>query len=236
MKVQPFTYWGSEIRNETEFLLNRLAGFVDRVGGTLQDITHITLYLSEVGDVFEMDRVWRKYFGATPPTRTVVPVRAQGSPRHEAPGQTHADNAVRLEHITQGVRPGHGTERQIVDTPYRPLGHESVAVQAGDFLWISEQYGREDDEADEVSGDTARQLDVVFERLMTICRAAGTDFTSAVRVRAFFADPAETHLLADRLRSVFPDEPPTVITSGAGGELLLPGARVVVDAIVFSPR
>ena len=239
VKVAPFTYWGSEIRNETEFLLNRLQGFVERVGGTLQDITHVTLYLSEVGDVFEMDRVWQKWFGATPPTRTVVPVRAQGSPRLESPGQTHADDAVRLEHITQGVRPGHGATREIIETPYRPLGHESVAIRAGDFLWISEQYARDPDPADaidRVSGDTASQLEVIFGRLAEICRSAGADLARAVRVRAFFADPAETHLLADRLRAVFPDEPPTVLTSGAGGELLLPGARVVVDAVVHTPR
>ena len=112
VKVQPFTYWGSEIRNETEFLLDRLQGFTERVGGSLQDITHITLYLTEVGDVFEMDRVWGRYFGDTPPTRTVVPGDTGLSPARGAGtdpcggrrpiGAHHAGSAARPRRRARG--------------------------------------------------------------------------------------------------------------------------------------
>ena len=236
VKVQPFTYWGSEIRNETEFLLARLREFVSRVGGSLDDITHVSVYLTEIGDLFEMDRVWHKFFGDNPPARTVVPVRAHGSPRHEAPGLTHADEAVRLEHITQGIVPGRGVEREIVETPFQPIGHESVAVRAGEFVWISQQYACTDDTNSQVSGSTADQLEVIAERLRTICVAAGTELGQTVRLRAYFADPAENTALTALLRRIFPADPPTVLTSGVGGELLIPGATVVVDAIVYAPR
>lgn len=235
VKVAPFTYWGSEIRSETEFLLQQLREYTERVGGSLQDITHVTVYLTNIGDVFEMDRVWIKYFGESPPSRTVVPVRAQGSPRHEAPGQSHADNAPRLEHIAQGILTTRGASRESVETPYSSLGHAAVATKGGNFMWVSEQYGRAEDSQPNVSGDTREQLRVIFERLRRISTAAGADFRNAVRIRAFLADGSESSLLADELREAFPVDPPTVITTGVSGELLVPGARVAVDAIIYLP-
>lgn len=244
VRVQQFTYWGSEIRNETEYLLGLLASYTERVGGTLADIAHVSIYLTDPGDLFELDRVWRKFFGDAPPARTVVPVRAHGSPRHEAPGQGHAENAPKLEHITQGVVPGRGMQREIVPTGYQPLGHESVAIRVGDLVWVSQQYARDDESlagttGDRVSeasaGDTATQLDVIFERLARIAVEAGTNLSQAVRIRAFFVDSADNALLATKLRTVFPTDPPTVMTTGVGGPLLLPGARVSVDAILHAP-
>lgn len=235
VKVQPFTYWGSEIRNETEFLLHRLQKFAASVGATLADITHVSVYLTEISDIFELDRVWHKYFGDHPPARTIVPVRAHGSPRFEAPHLTHADNAVRLEHITQGIVPGRGVTREDIVTPYAPLGHETVAVRADNLIWISQQYGRPRDEA-QVTGDTAAQIDIIFTRLRIIATAAGADLSGAVRIRAFFTDITEQDLLTEALRKAFPTDPPTLITTGTGGDLLIPGATVTIDAILHAPR
>ncbi len=235
VKVASFSYHGSEIRNETEFCLDRLREYAARVGGDLRDITHISVYLSDLGDLYEMDRIWKRYFGDQPPCRTVVHVRAQGSPRVEAPGQQHADEAPVLEHIAQGIVPGRGATREVVQTPFEPLGCESVAIKAGEQLWISHQYARLQEGDVAIVGDIDAQLAVIFDRLRTICTAAGTHLRNAVRLRAYLLDPAEGAAVAAALRAEFPTDPPTVMMAGVERDLLIPGARVAIDGIVYVP-
>lgn len=235
VKVASFTYWGNEARNETTHLLRRLVEFTSRVGGTLADLTHVSVYLTEISDMFEMDRVWGDFFGANPPARTVIPSRAQGSPRLEAAGQTHADEAVRMEILSQGIRPGHGAAVTRVQTSLRTFGNEASAVRGGDYVWISQQYALAGDE-EQIMASTEEQIALILDRIRVVCTAAGTDIRQLVRIRGYFTNVAEARLLAVALRQAIPHDPPTVLTSGVDGPLLVPGATVMLDGIVFAPQ
>ncbi|MEA2407190.1 MAG: hypothetical protein QOE69_1309 [Thermoleophilaceae bacterium] len=233
--VPQWIWLGSEVRNEAEFLLTRLEEYLGRAGATLADIVHTTVYLTDIGDLFELDRVWRQRFPDAPPARTVVPVRGVGAPRFEGESLGHGDRAVKMEQLPQAIRPGFGATKEIVGSVEDAVAYESPAVKAGQLLWISQQYagGRRGLEPAE---DTRTQLDDVFRRLDELCRAGGTSLDNMVRLRAFVTDPADAYRVYESLKDAVPADPPTVAVTAVPGPLPVPGATVAVDAVVYVPE
>src|SRR6266568_251551 len=122
-KVDDLVWWGSEIRSETNFVLNRLASYLARTGCALDDIVHITVYLTDLGDLYELDQVWRREFGSAPPARTVLPCRGLGIPAFEGKDLHHRDRAVHMEQLAQAVRPDAGYQRDVIARGLSPIGH-----------------------------------------------------------------------------------------------------------------
>ena len=235
VKVPEYVFWGSEIRNEADFLLSRLERYLGRVEADLSGVVHTTVYLYEIEDLFELDRVWRSRFPENPPARTVVPVRGLGAPRREARGLGHRDIAVRMEHLSQAIRPGFGVEREVISTGADPLQHESEAIRAGELLWISGQFAGGADGL-RTAPDTASQIDYLFGRLDEICRAGGTRLENLVRLRAFVTDPGDAYAVYGALKQAVPNDPPSVVVSGVPGPLQVPGCTVVLDGVAYVPR
>jgi enamine deaminase RidA (YjgF/YER057c/UK114 family) len=231
-KVDDFVWWGSEIRSETEFVLTRLETYLKRVGATLDDIVHMTVYLTDLGDLFELDKVWRRRFTGAPPARTVIPCTGLGIPAFDGDDLHHRDRAVRMEQMSQSVRPGMGYRREVVSTGAEMLGHESEAVKAGPLLWISQLLAGDASGA-ATAPDAVSQLEHIFARLAQICRAGGTSIGNLVRLRAFVTDPADGFAVYQMLKQVTPDDPPTVSVSAVPGPLHVPGCSVLVDAVAY---
>ncbi|GGO94752.1 RidA family protein [Wenjunlia tyrosinilytica] len=232
-KVDDIVWWGSEIRSETEFVLTRLETYLARVGASLDDVVHMTVYLTDLADLFELDKVWRRRFTGAPPARTVVPCQGLGIPAFEGSDLHHRDRAVRMEQMSQSVRPGLGYQREIVSTGREPLGHESEAVKAGPLLWVSQLL------AGDASGlhsapDVMSQLDCIFDRLDEVCRAGNTSIDNLVRLRAFVTDPTDGYAVYRMLKRVMPDSPPTVCVTAVPGPLHVPGCSVLVDAVAYA--
>jgi enamine deaminase RidA (YjgF/YER057c/UK114 family) len=230
VRVSDSIWWGCEIRNETDFLLARLRGWLEKVGSGLDNVVHLSVYLLDMQDLFEFDRTWRKWFPTDPPARSVIPVRGLGQPRIEAKGLGHKDNAVKTEFLCQSIRPGYGLEREVVSTGTDQLLHEPEAIKAGPLLWISGQYAGGVDGL-ETKPDTASQLDHLFGRLDGICRAGGTSIDQLVRLRAFLSDPLDAHLVYAALKRAVPSAPPSVMVTGVPGPFPIPGATVMLDAV-----
>jgi len=230
VRVSQAIWWGNEIRNETEYLLERLKGYLESVDTGLDNLVHVSVYLIDMRDLFELDRAWKKVWPENPPARTVIPCRGLGMPRLEADGLNHADMAVKTEFIARTWRPGFGTEREIVSSGNDPVLHESEAVKAGNLLWTSGQYaGGVDNLAQKPT--TTEQLDHIFETLGATCKAGGTSIDRLVRLRAFLSDPEEAPLVYAALKKAVPSDPPTVVVTGVPGPFPLPGATVMMDAV-----
>jgi enamine deaminase RidA (YjgF/YER057c/UK114 family) len=232
VKVGDHVWWGSEIRNEADFLATRLESYLGRVEATLNDVVHTTIYLLDIGDLYELDRVWKRRFPDNPPARTVVPVRGLGCPRKEAPELTHSEKGVSMEHLSQSIRPGFGVTKEVVTSGATVLQHESEAVKAGPLLWISGQMAVSESGLP-VGRETVDQLDFLFGRLDEICRAGGTRLENVVRFRAFLADPNDAYLVYAALRRHVPADPPTVMVTGVPGPLQIPECTVIVDAVAY---
>ena len=230
VKVSEHVWWGNEIHNEAEFLLNRLKGWLESVESGLENLVHLSIYLIDMADLYELDRVWERVWPENPPARSVIPCRGLGVPRWEGEGLTHLDNAVKCEFICQSIRPGFGLEREVVSSGNDPLLHESEAIKAGDLLWISGQYaGGADGLA--TKAETADQLDYLMGTLDATCKAGGTSIERLVRLRAFLSDPEEAPLVYGALKKAVPNDPPTVVVTGVPGPFPVPGATVLVDGV-----
>jgi enamine deaminase RidA (YjgF/YER057c/UK114 family) len=234
VRVSDAIWWGSEIRNEADFLITRLESYLGRVGATLDDVVHTTIYLTDIGDYFELDRVWKRRFPKNPPARTVVPCRGLGAPRLEAPGLGHKDKAVKMEHLTQSIRPGFGAKKEIVSTRAATIAHESEAVKAGPLMWIS-QLAASGPDGLRSSPDIGSQLDHIFGRMEEVCKAGGTSPKNLVRLRAFLPDVSDSYAVYQALKERVPSDPPSVAVSGVPGPLPLPGCSVIVDGVAYVP-
>ena len=235
VKVGDFVWWGSEIRNETTFLLDRLERYLDWAGATLDDVIHTTVYLTRISDYYEFDMAWKARFPNDPPARTVIPVRGLGIPRIEAEGLGHADKAVNIEHLTQSIRPGAGATKEIIEVPgEESMSHESVAVKAGDLVWVSSLYAARPGGGLATSPDARSQLEEIFERLQKIVETAGSSMANLVRIRAFITDPADAYAVYAAVRAACPSDPPNVVVTGVPGPLPFPGCTVAVDAVAYS--
>ena len=116
VRVKESIWWGNEIRNETNYLLGRLRGWLERVDSGLENVVHVSVYLIDMADLYELDREWKRVFGDNLPGRTVIPCRGLGQPRFEGENLGHADNAVKCEFIARSIVPGNGLEKEIVST------------------------------------------------------------------------------------------------------------------------
>lgn len=231
-KVAQWVWWGNEARNEIRFNLGeRLKPRLEFVGSELANAVHATVYLTELEDLFEVDRAWREFFPTDPPARTVVPVRGLGSPRWEG-AKTHADGGTKTEAIFQSIRPGWGAEKEVVSTGLGQLTHESEAVRAGPLLWTSGQI------AGDASGllagpDALSQARYALSRIADLCEAAGTDPSRLLRIRAFVSDREDAYRVFDALHELVPKNPPAVAITTVPQPLYVPGCRLIVDGVAF---
>lgn len=229
-KVAEWIWAGSEARNEAAVLLDRLAFRLSRLEASLKEVVHVTLFVTDICDIFDIDQSWKRLFGANPPTRTIVPVRGVGVPRREGSGMGHGDGAVKLEHQIRAIRPGHGVSLERLRSEQGPLAHEEEAIKAGELMWLSHQYPRLN--AGKAVED---QVSEIFERIATLCRQAGTSLENLAQLRVFCLEESTAQVVADKLRELVPENPPVVGVMTVPGPLLIPGAELFVDGVVQVP-
>lgn len=234
VRLPESTWWGSAIRNEASFLLTRLEQYLARAGCSMADVVQSSVYLNDIGDIFELDRVWRNRFPSQPPARSVIPVPGLGVPRREATHLQHRDSAVQMEHLTIALRPGLGVTREVISTGREGLMPQSEGVRAGQLLWISGQVagGRNGLLTD---SDINSQLDYIFDRIDEVCRAADTSLSNLVRLRGFVTVPDDAYAVYASLKRRVPSSPPTVGITAVPGPLPIPACTVMLDAVAFVP-
>ncbi len=105
------------------------------------------------------------------------------------------------------------------------------AIRAGDFVFVSGQLGI-DDKGAVVADDVAAQARQAIERIRSILAEAGVDLKSIVKISVWLTDKADFPAFNEAYREFFPDRPPA--RSTVVSDLLIPGAKVEIDAIAFA--
>lgn len=229
-RVADWIWAGSEARNEAAVLLERLALRLQRLGAALDEVVHVTLFVTDIADIYEIDQSWERLFGPHPPARTVVPVRGLGVPRREGTGMGHGDRAVKLEHQVRAIRPDQGVTIERLQTPAGRLAFESEAVKAGSLVWLSHQYPRTT-----AGASVETQVDEVLAQVAQVCTEAGTSLDSLAQLRVFCQNESTAGVVAAKLRQLIPHEPPVVGVMTVPGPLLVPGAELFVDGVIQVP-
>ncbi|HVS28894.1 MAG TPA: Rid family detoxifying hydrolase [Solirubrobacteraceae bacterium] len=122
--------------------------------------------------------------------------------------------------------------RSAIDAPGAPaaLGPYSHAVSSGGLLFCSGQLGLDPASGELVGATAAEQARRCLQNLETVCAAAGTSLSSAVRVTVYMTDLAEFASLNEAYADFFDSAPPARVALGVSA--LPRGAQVEIDAIV----
>ena len=110
-----------------------------------------------------------------------------------------------------------------------PLTH---AVQAGDFVFVSGLMPKSAD-GQIVTGSIAEQTDNVMNRLSGMLGEAGCTLDDVVKVTAWLTDREDFVAFNDAYARFFTGPAPA--RSAVRCDLLLPGARLELEAIAYKP-
>ena len=121
--------------------------------------------------------------------------------------------------------------RQAVSAPdaAKPIGPYSPAIRAGNLLFLSGQVGFDPATGALIDGDISAQTDQVMRNIVTLLKAAGTDFAHVVRTTVFLADMGEFAKMNEVYARYVADPPPARSTVQVAR--LPRDARVEIDVI-----
>jgi enamine deaminase RidA (YjgF/YER057c/UK114 family) len=220
---------GSEIGKEVSWGLGELKARLANIGASLTDIVDYTLFLTDVGDLYEFDLALEAAVGDQAPSRTVVPSRGYALPRREG-AFGHEQGAPRMEAQFRILRPGAGATKQVVPGPGAGFGYQSAGVRVDSLLWLSSQV------ADAPArGDATREIDAIVDKLAETCRNGGTDLANLLRVRAVLTRADDVAAFHAALRRAVPNDPPAVCIAVVPGPLPVTDCSVAIDAVAHVP-
>jgi enamine deaminase RidA (YjgF/YER057c/UK114 family) len=227
VKVPGWSWNESEVRSEAQWAIKQLDAKLAANGAALADVVDYTLFLADLGDLYEFDLLMRAAVGHAAPSRTVMHLRGSALPRRED-AFGHDEGAARLEIQFRCLLPGKGAEKIVYGPPTADTGYQSAGVRAGSLLWLSSQCA-----SDAALGNGAKEIDDVFGRLEATCAEAGTDLRRLLRARVQVTDAALVPEFFRALRRVVPSEPPAVAVVVTEA-LPVQGAGVAIDGVAVA--
>ena len=122
-----------------------------------------------------------------------------------------------------------------VPTQAEPISHFTDAVQAGDLLFVSGVVPVDAERRLVGGDDVVAQARAVFANMADVLAAAGCTFADVVKVTVFLTDVDDRPLVNPVREEVFGETRPasTLVEVSA---LVIPGARIEVEAVALVPR
>jgi enamine deaminase RidA (YjgF/YER057c/UK114 family) len=149
--------------------LNNLKSAVEGAGLTMDHVVYTTVYLTDIKQYGEMNRVFGEFFGKIPPARAVLGVAGLPDPPIEI-------NAVAVRSLSErrAVYPPNYKS----DEPFSPgiLTHDRLFVSAMPDTLPARDQG---------SDPPAAQVDVALDRMKAVVEAAGLDLGHMVFVNPY---------------------------------------------------
>ena len=227
--VDPRFWEGNSIDRETRFTLKNLKLTLEAAGSSLANVVKATVHLADINDLPRLDRVWREFFPTNPPARTICPILSLGV------------TGARLEITLVAVTDAGATKKEVIstDTARAPLFHESQAIRAGEFLFLSsllaaDQGGivpaaRTNPHHPYATDTGEAQMADIFDQAELICRAAGTSLAKALRMTTMMTDLAQHPSALRAAQGRFPDGAPVTNVVGTAGPFQVPGCSIIAD-------
>ncbi|MGB8065838.1 MAG: RidA family protein [Candidatus Sulfotelmatobacter sp.] len=149
--------------------LTNLKSAVETAGLTMDHVVYTTVYLTDISQYAEMNRVYGEFFGKIPPARAVLGVAG-------LPDPPIVINAVAVRSLSE-MRPIYPPNYKS-DEPFTPgiLTHDRLFVSAMPSTGAS---------GDKIQDDPASQVDFALDRLKAVAEAAGLDLRHMVFVNPY---------------------------------------------------
>ncbi len=162
--------------------LENVKAIVTDAGLSTQHVVYTQVYLQDVNNYAEMDRVFGEFFPQTPPARAVLGVTRVPDP----PIQISAIAVRDLADRRTVFPPGHKLE-----------GTASPGMLTHDLLFISSMAGS-DPETGKVPEDAAAQVDLALNRLQAVVKAAGLELSNMVFVNPYLTSAIPMRIMNER--------------------------------------
>ncbi|MGH9104036.1 MAG: RidA family protein [Acidimicrobiales bacterium] len=227
-------WFGSPIRRQTEWVLGAIGDVLEAAGSSLDQVVKAQVILTDMSDLFGLDEVWRAFFGAAPPARTVV----EG-------GLVNPGCLVEVDVVA--IAPESGWQKEVVVTDRAPMPTvcQSQAVRAGDFVFTSGLLPtdfatglapevRIDPRFPRYGSAIKKQVSFVLGNLEEILRASGSDLSGVARVGAFHTALARDLLGAMEVRRERFGSSPPASTTIEVSRLAVPGSLFMLDAVAVT--
>ena len=158
--------------------LTNLKSAVESAGLTLDHVVYTTVYLTDIRQYEEMNRIFADFFGKVPPARAVLGVAGLANPPIEI-------NAVAVRSLSD-MRPVYPANYKS-DEPFSPgiLTHDRLFVSAMPAT-VS---------GDKAQEDPAVQVDFALDRVKAIVEAAGLDLRNMVFVNPYLTAQVPTRIM-----------------------------------------
>ena len=231
-----FPYRYDQIRLQTEYVLNTLKNNLSDANCSLDQVVRAEVHLKNIEDLAILDEVWREFFPKDPPARVVVPL-------------TLSESAYLVEIGFIAVDPKGPYHKEIVNTSEAPapLGHESQAVKAGPYLFMSGLMAtdyrqgvapdaRPDPNFPYYSSSVRRQAEYIYRNVEAICKAAGTSTRNLVKRRVYHLDLREMPVAEEVWQKRVGDRLPPTSFLRVDGPLPVSGCTIQYDLMAFAPE
>jgi 2-iminobutanoate/2-iminopropanoate deaminase len=122
--------------------------------------------------------------------------------------------------------------KKVITLPDAPKLPFSLAIRAGDYVFVSGQIGHIDAQEGEVKGIEA-QVKQCLENMKKVLVAAGSSLDDVVKVTVFLRNEKDFTKMNEVYQSYFTKDQPARSTVIAG--LVLPSMLIEIDCIAYSP-
>jgi reactive intermediate/imine deaminase len=149
--------------------LENIRTVVEAAGMTMEHVVYLQVYLEDIHQYGELNKVFAEYFPKTPPARAVLGVARVPEPPIEI-------TAVAV-HDLSGKQP-------VYPPNYKPDGAYSPAMLTHDRLFVSTMPGS-DPSSGKIPEDAATQVDFALDRMGAVVEAAGLKLSNMVFVNPY---------------------------------------------------
>jgi enamine deaminase RidA (YjgF/YER057c/UK114 family) len=234
--VPPGRLWGGmPITRQTDYIVrHRLEPALQAAGSSLAKVVKAQIYMSDIDDIPAFNEVWAHYFPRDPPVTTLVPTV----------GFARAEGKIEINLLA--LTDAGGITRDVIHADvFTGYDHQSVAIRAGDLLFISglmaiDRHGlipeAELDPRQPYFGASIHaQMDWILKHAQTICQAAGTSLEHVVRIQQFHTDLREFYPAYQVWQRYLPARPLPFSAVQVPAPLPVPGCTVLLDLWVYAP-
>jgi enamine deaminase RidA (YjgF/YER057c/UK114 family) len=236
-RVNPNYWYGSEIKAQTRYTVEKKLGAMLEVAGcTLDDVVRAQVYILDMAANWAgFQEVWAEIFPKRRPALTVYPVNAFGT----------VDALIEVSFIA--VKPGSSLSVKVIETGQAapPLGPCPQALKVGPYLFFSTILAADENGlAPEAavnpnypwhSISVKKQMTHMLRSIEAICHSGGGDLSSIVKRWAMHTRPAEFCSAMEAWQEAFPKAPPASTTLIVDAPLPVPDCTVALDLIGYIP-
>jgi len=162
--------------------LDNIQTIVDAAGLSMEHVAYVHVYLEDMSNYDEMNKVFAEYFGKSQPARAVLGVA-------RTPDSPIQINAVAVRSLDD-KRPVYPPNEKSADSaPPGMLTH--------DRLFVSGMRGA-DPLTGKVPDDPAAQVDLALDRMEAVLKTAGLDLRNMVFVNPYLTSAVPTRVMNER--------------------------------------